>query len=325
MAEQRTEEQILDAFVKGSPGLSEEQPQQVAEQPAGTQNAQVEGQDAPAQEPVAEQPQEQVEQADAQTIEIDPEEALFEQEIDDGGKKTTQRLSLKELQQGYLRQKDYSQKTMELARQREELPRVLAKQAQETSETYGKRLSELQALVMKSVAAEFSNVDWNKLANEDAFEYVRLSNRRDQIKELLTSIQKEQETEGLKAREQKQQEKAQQWAKSLEVLQRDIPSFGPEVVKRLFDTGKDWGFEQSEIGEWTDHRLIKMLHALSDKKSVEAKRPEVEKKVALVTKIVKPGAKQVNRSAIDQARQNLRKTGKAEDALPIFEAMIRRS
>jgi hypothetical protein len=200
---------------------------------------------------------------------------------------------------------------------------VVAKQAQELNESYGKRLNELQSLVMKSVAAEFQNVDWNKLANEDAFEYVRLSNRREQVTNLLRSIQSEQEAESAKRAEQENHQKAEQWNKSLEVLNRDIPNFGPSVVKRLLEAGKEWGFEESEVAQWSDHRMIKMLHALADKKSVEAKRPEVEKKVALVTKMLKPGAKQAPKSNLDVARQNLRKTGKAEDALAIFEAMVR--
>jgi len=327
MAEQMSEEQILDSFVKNSPGFSEDvpAPQQAQEQPVRTPDAPAASQNEPqanngtTEEPVAAQQEEQ----DAQTIEIDPEEPLFEQELDDDGKKVTQKLSLKELQQGYLRAKDYTRKTQELARQREEVPQVLAKQAQELSESYGKRLSELTALVMQTVAPELNGVDLNKLANEDAFEYVRLSNRVNQVQQLLQRVKVEQEQEKSRLAEEENKAKAQRWSQSLEVLNRDIPGFGPDVVKRLFDAGKELGFDQAEIAQWDDHRLIKLLYNFSEKKSLESKRPEVERKVALVTKIVKPGTKQANRSSIDEARSRLRKSGKAEDALPIFEQMIR--
>lgn len=284
--------------------------------------AQVEGADAPQQaEEQVETKEEPEQQEDAQTIEIDPDEPLFEQEVEEEGKKVAQKLSLKELQQGYLRERDYRRKTQELARQREELPKLVAKQGQELSESYTKRLSELQAMVVKSVAADIHGKDLNQLATEDPFEYVRVSNRLRQIQELQQAIQKEQDTEASKRKEEEQKLKAERWQKSLEILNRDIPDFGPPVVKRLIDSAEEWGFTKDEVSQWDDHRLIKMLHALSDKKAVETKKPEVAKKVAVVTKVLKPGQPQ-SRTAKDEAFAKFRKSGKAEDALPIFERFV---
>jgi hypothetical protein len=260
---------------------------------------------------------------DTQTIEIDPDEPLFEQELEVDGKKEAQKLSLKELQQGYLRERDYRKKTMELARQREELPKLVAKQGQELSQSYVKRLSELQGLVVKTVAAELANTDLNKLATEDPFEYVRISNRARQLSELQQAVQKEQEAESAKLKEQEQRASAEKWQKSLEILQSDIPDFGPPVVKRLIAAGEEWGFSQDEVSQWTDHRLIKMLHTLSEKKAVEAKRPDVEKKVAVVTKTVKPGQSTKPKTAFDEAKAKLHKSGRREDALSVFEGFIR--
>ena len=273
--------------------------------------------------PVQEEPKvEAKEQQEAETIEIDPDEPLFEQEIEEEGKKVAQKLSLKELQQGYLRQRDYTRKTQELARQRDELPKQVAKHVQELSTSYEKRLSELNGLVLKAVAEEFAGKDLNKLATEDPFEYVRVSNRARQINELLQVVQKEQEAETAKRKEAEQKTTQEQWMKSLEILQRDIPEFGPAVVKRLIDTGEEWGFSREEVSGWTDHRLVKMLHSLSERKAVEAKKPEVEKKVAVVTKVMKPGQPTKARGALQEARSQLKKTGKPEHALPFFEAML---
>ncbi len=306
------ENQIVSAFEASMPDANPTQ-----EAPP------VEGQDAPPQEVVKEEPKvEAQEEQQAETIEIDPDEPLFEQEIEEEGKKVAQKLSLKELQQGYLRERDYRKKTMELARQREELPKAVAKQGQELSESYTKRLSELQGLVLKTVAADIQGKDLNTLATEDPFEYVRISNRLRQINELQESIRKEQEAESAKRKEEEQKSSAEKWQKSLEILQKDIPEFGPAVVKRLVDAGEEWGFTRDEISGWNDHRLIKMLHALTDKKAAEVKRPEVEKKVAVVTKVLKPGQPSKSRSAYDEAKAKLRKTGKPEDGLAVFEAFV---
>jgi hypothetical protein len=321
------EDQVLSA-IEATLGQSEAPPAREAQPSA--EAAQVEGADAPkeaaektedkTEEPKAEEKAQDAE--DVQTIEIDPDEPLFEQELDDDGKKVTQKLSLKELQQGYLRLKDYTKKTQDLARQRDEVPQLIAKQGKELSESYGKRLAEVQALIMKSVAPELNGVDLNKLANEDPFEYVRVSNRVRQIQELLQTVKQEQDAESAKREEQDKKERAERWQKSLEILNKDIPQFGPDVVKRLIDAGQEWGFTREEVSQWDDHRLVKMLHALSEKKAVESKRPEVEKKVAVVTKIMKPGAQQRRPNAFSEAQSRLRKSGRPEDALPIFEALV---
>jgi hypothetical protein len=67
---------------------------------------------------------------------------------------------------------------------------------------------------------------------------------------------------------------------------------------------------------------VKMLHALSEKKTIESKRPEVEKKVAVVTKVLKPGQPSKSRSANDEARAKFRKSGKLEDGLAVFEQHV---
>lgn len=317
------ENQILNAFAN-SIGPSEAAPAQPAT------DAVVEGAEAPQEAPEQKaestedaKAQEQQDAEDVETIEIDPDEPLFEQEIDDDGKKISQKLSLKELQQGYLRQKDYTKKTQEIAKQREEVPQLIAKQSKELTESYGKRLSELQALIVKSVAPEFQGKDLNKLADEDPFEYIRVSNRVRQIQELLQTVKTEQDAAEAKAKENEDKLKAERWQKSLEILNKDIPQFGPDVVRRLIDAGEEWGFTKDEVAQWDDHRLVKMLHALSEKKSIESKRPEVEKKVAVVTKIVKPGTQVRRNDALSEARSKLRKSGRPEDALPIFESFVR--
>jgi hypothetical protein len=319
MAEaQAVEETVLNAF------MADLEPENQPANPAGEAPV-VEGADAPTQ-PEPEEVVAQKETQDEQTIEIDPDEPLFDLEVtDEEGKKTAQKVSLREFQQGYLRERDYRKKTQELARQREELPKLVAKQGQELSESYTKRLAELQGLVVKTVAAELADKDLNKLAAEDPFAYVQISNRARQLNELLQAVQKEQAAEFSKKQELEQKSSMEKWQRSLEILQSDIPDFGPSVVKRLIDVGEEWGFSKDEVSGWTDHRLIKMLHALSDKKTVESKKPEIEKKVAVVTKVMKPGQPTKARSSLDDAKARFKKGGGkvgSEDGIALFEAML---
>lgn len=313
------ENQVIDAFVAD---MTPAEATATTDAKPVTEAAQVEGADAPQAE-VTEQSEVKAEESqEAETIEIDPDEPLFEHEVEEDGKKVAQKLSLTELKQGWMRDRDYRLKTIELARQRDELPRVVAKQAQELSESFTKRLGELQSLVLKTVAADVQGKDLNQLATEDPFEYVRISNRMRQIDELQQAIKKEQESESAKRQEEEQKAKAEKGRQMIETLQKDIPNFGEPVVRRLIEVGHDWGFTRDEVLAWDDARIVKMAHALSEKKAVESKRPEVEKKVAVVTKVLKPGQPAKSRSGLDEARAKLRKSGRPEDALAIFESFV---
>lgn len=329
MAEQRTEEQILAAFEKGSFGDSTEAKEQAptkqdAQQPErAAQNAQVEGADAPSAEAEAAPAVSDENQEETQTIEIDPDEPLFEQELTENGQKKTQKLSLKELQQGYLRQADYTRKAQEVAKQRAEVQETARQAGQEAVKQYAQRLEQLQAALVKTVAPELANVDWNKLANEDAFEYVRLSNRAKQINDVLQAISSEKTTADEQSNQEQQKKKAENWSKSLDILKQDIPDWGAPVAKRLAQAAQDAGFTDAEVAQWDDHRLIKLAYKAAMAEDLQTKQPDVSKKVSLVPKILKPGTKPKVSGALDEARQQLKKTGRPEHALAIFEAALR--
>ena len=309
------ENQVLNAF-EGALGQAEA-PEATDSRESQTE-ARVEGADAPQAE-VTEQPEVKAEeQEQTETIEIDPEAPLFEQEVEEeDGKKSVQKLSLKELQRSFLTDREIRKAKQDIARQKDELPKLVHKQVSDVRESYTKRLSELHAVVTKVAARELEGVDFVALAKEDPWRYAELRERREQLNELLQSVQKEREAEDAKRKEEEQKAKAERWQKSAEILQKDIPEFSPTVVRRLIESGEDWGFTKDEVAGWDDHRFIKMLHALSEKKAVETKRPQVEKRVAVVTKVVKPG--QPAKPRADEAMTRLRKSGKREDAVDVFE------
>jgi hypothetical protein len=313
------ENQVLSAF-EASMGQAEA-PETPAAKPE-TEAAQVEGADAPQAEETETSEVAAEEAQETETIEIDPDAPLFEQEVEEDGKKIVQKLSLKELQRGYLGDKDIRKAKMDIARQRDEIPKLVSRQVGDVRESYSKRLADVSAVVMKTIARELDGVDFVSLAKEDPWRHAELRERKEQLNELLQTVQKEREAEDAKRKEEEQKAAAERWQQSSEILQKDIPDFGPAVVRRLIDSGEEWGFSKDEVSQWTDHRLVKMLHALSEKKAIETKRPEVEKKVAVVTKVLKPGQPSKARSANDEARTRFRKSGKLEDGLGVFENFV---
>lgn len=301
-----------------------------AEQAApDSQNAQVEGQDAPVEQPAAEgEAEAQTDGATqegsdtVETIEIDPDEPLFEQVLDVDGKKEAKKLSLKELQQGYLRQQDYTRKTQDLAKQRAQTQHETLQVKQEASKQYGEKLEVFQSLLTKTLASEVQGVDWNKLADEDPGQYVRLSNRVNQVNQLIQSIDGELKQAKSKEEQQKIETKQAKWRETVDVLQRDVPDWGTPLVEKLLLTGKNVYGVKAE--EFDDAGMIKMLHDAMKYRDLAEKKVDVSKKIALVPKVMKPGAK---KAAVDPSKQvfeTVRKTGRAEDALPFFENLLKR-
>lgn len=292
---------------------------------AGNEPAQPEQAQAPEQQEQettaeTEQPAEQA-SAETDVIEIDPDEPLFDHELDVDGKKEVKKLSLREYQQGYLRQQDYTRKTQEVARQRAEVQEQARQAKVEATKEYAQKLDVIQAALVKVAAPELGTVDWDKLANEDPAEFVRLSNRATKLNQVLSAIETEKSAAAKRAEEEEQKKHTETWQRSLEVLQRDIPEWGTPLVEKLVTTGKNvYGVDPAQ---WRDAGMIKMLHDAMRYRDGQAKAPVTAKKIALAPKVLKPGAKQpVNpsRSVFDAVR----KTGKAEDALPFFEQILRK-
>lgn len=282
------------------------QPETDAEVPA--QNAEVEGADAqPETEvvPTAEIPLDQLE-----AIEL---ETTFKAE---DGKDVTEKLPIKELRLGYMRTKDYQRKTAEVARQREELGNSVRQGIESERTQYANTLQQLQATLVDLVAPELQNVDWNDLAANNAFEYVRLSNRRDQVQRALQSVTAKQQEIKTKA-EADQRQNAQALAqKTWATLESDIPNWNQETYQTVMKAGESIGYSPQEVGSWLDARAIKLLHKAHLYDQLKAGKPSVDKKVAVAPAVIKPGAASVVSPKAQQksnALEKLRKTGRVDD------------
>lgn len=287
-----------------------DQPQQPQDDIGGGQpNAQVEGDEQKAPEP---------EQKAEDVIELDPEAELFELELDVDGKKEAKRLSLSELQKGYLRQQDYTRKTQEVARARAEAEAAVQQQIQQAQQAYQQQLMVVRQALIAQAAPELQNVDWNKLANEDPAEFVRLSAKAQQVQTSLQAVDAEMRQHAQQRQQHMQQALAQVVQESVQVLRNDIPEWSDTKYRDLMKAGIDeYGFTQEEIGNVYDARVIKMLHDAAQWRQLQKAKPAVEKKLVTVPKVLKPGTQnqQVNpaQKGLQEANTRLRKSGKPDD------------
>lgn len=299
--------------VKAQEGEQEAQPEAEAEaQP----NRQVEG-------------EEPTEAADAQPTEEIPLDRLEAIELEitvkgEDGKDVVEKPTVKELREGYMRQKDYSRKTAEVARQREELAEKTRQAVEGERSRYMQELQTVHSMLIETAASELKGVDWNNLATNDPFEYVKLRNRADQFAQALSAVQAKQQAEQEKAKQEFEGRRKEAKAKAREVLEREIPGYNDNLHKSLVKSAEAFGYTEEEVGQWLDPRALKVLHAAHQYNQTKAVKPSADKKVATPPRVVKPGPAQAS-----QAQQRhvaainaLRKSGSVQDAAAVIAARM---
>ena len=280
-------------------------------------NKQVEGDDAPTEDAreVAEIPLDQLE-----AIELDVTVK------GEDGKDVAEKASIKALREGYMRQKDYSRKTAEVARQREQLREETQKAANAERLKYVAELQTMHDLVSQVADSELANVNWNDLAQNNAFEYVRLDNRKKQIEQAKESIRAKQQE--VLSKHQTEQRAAMQeaTAKARTQLESDIPGWNDALYQTLMKSAiEKHGYKQDEVAAWIDPRAFKVLHKayLFDQMKAEKTQPASEKKVVVAPKVVRPGVpRETNQVAQREANAmgKLRTSGKLEDAAAVIKS-----
>jgi len=289
------------------------QPETDVEEPGN--NAQVEGGDAEPERAVAEIPLEQLEAIEVETT---------YKGVD--GKDVTEKLPIKALREGYMRQQDYQRKTAEVARQRDEVGEKTRQAIDGERTQYMQQLQQLEAALIDSVAPELKNVDWNHLSTNDPFEYVKLRNRADQVSQALTNIRSKQAEVKTKIEADQRQALQQAAQKTWATLESDIPGWNESLYKTLMSSGESVGYKQEEVASWVDARAIKLLHKAHLYDQMESGKAAADKKVVNVPKVVKPGATQTVPKAVQQknnAMERLRKSGRVDDLAAMLSASIK--
>lgn len=216
--------------------------------------------------------------------EEDPEEELeFE------GKKAKLPKSLKiALEQGILRQADYTRKTQEAA----EIKRAgeaLQQQARQQAESHAAFLDDVASIksLERQLApyhAEGQPIDWQALR---AFDAANGTTHVQDAQALQQQVQQAHGTLGQKM-QQRKQDQERETANLIQQrdaeLQRDIPGWSPELRGKLEERAVKAGFSKAEFDN-SDGRAVRILHRLSVLEAFHAKHTKAAQ-VAAVAEIV---------------------------------------
>lgn len=215
-------------------------------------------------------------------------------------------LSLEELAAGYMQSADYTRKTQALAEQAKQREQEVFQAVQQTTQQAQQQLQALQNLVLSAAAPELQNVNWQQLAMEDPARYVQLQARQQQLSQVLGNLQAENQRLQQQQEAVLNQQREQAIKHSLEYLSKEIPGFNLEKERtQLFETGRKYGFQDGELSQVIDGRMLHVLRDAMQWRALQTSKPQALKKVADAPKVIRPAApqpKKTNQAALDRLR-----------------------
>jgi len=255
------------------------------------------------EEILGEAPEEPVEAAEEgeEEVEAAPEEDKPEDEpeyveITHNGKPV--KLTLDEVLEHASKGFDYTVKTQQLAEQRKQIETLAQNVQQQYQLQQATIQGTAQVYAMDSQLANYQNVNWDAWMDQDPIDaskgwqkFQMLKSQRD---ETANAIQQAQTRTQYMTQAQLQQ----QVAEGARQLAAEIKGWSPELATTLKRSGLEYGFDESELDQVYDPRMVKVLHDAYQWRQLQAKKPEVQKRVSLAPKSPKPSGK------VDDPAQN---------------------
>lgn len=193
----------------------------------------------------------------------------------------------KALKGAFMMQADYTRKTQEVAE--------LRKAVEEERESIHKAGAEeatarARIIALDDQIARFGRVDWDAWENDDPFEaqkgwrqFQQLQQIRGQAAGELVNLTRQRSLA-------EQQETAKRIEEGRQVLARDIKGWNDGLASALLETGvKQYGFDRAEIEEFTDPRMVKVLHDAHQFHALQRKQKQAQRHEAAQS--VQPAAK----------------------------------
>jgi hypothetical protein len=282
----------------------------------------------PAESPEADEPAEEEEAPDeseeeSEVEEVPPQEPTYTVKVD--GK--VLEVPASELVKGYQRFADYTRKTTEVAAERKALEAEL-QSLSGVREEYAKRIDQLAA-ALKETEGE---PNWEQLKATDpigfATQFAEWQIKAQQRQAIQQEQQRVQEEQARMTAHQRQQYLQAEQAKLLEAVPewKDAAKAKAEH-QQILDYAKSQGFRDEELAEVYDSRLVLLLRDAARYHQLAAKvkaTPVPQNKAPTASPTVTPKGMRPPVSDLTKQKQRLAKTGRAEDAVPIFLAAMKK-
>jgi len=232
-------------------------------------------------------------------------------------------VTLDELKAGYSRDSDYRRKTEELSYDKRLFQSETEKQRQNFSKKLGD-LNQLMSVAQQQLDSEMNSQNLEKLYEEDPVEATRIEHRLRRKQDAFNqAIQK---AKSIQQREIQNFVKDQQKELVSKVPDFNDPQKASAIKNNMRNYLSGYGFNDEEIGQIYDHRIVMLVNDAMKYRSLESKKPNIAKKIAKPSKVFTSGVKKTKESLsankFKDKLSRLRKTGSIKDAQSVFLDVI---
>lgn len=253
----------LASFLGGEPEKAHKEEEEAEETPEG----EVDQSDDPAPEEEANDPPEE------------PESRKVKVPVkDESGQETgSEEIEEKELVSGYMRQKAFTQKTMELAQKEKQATEIVQQRVTEASQ-YSQQQAQIAKSIVMQVAGLRSDDDMQRLASEDPAEWVQEQARQryvgNLIEQLNTTMKADQERIDQTKQQQEQEKNAATWA-----VLTDKGIDRQKLTDIYANVTKSYGVTSDQLGRVLESGLVLALKDALAYRELQNKKPQVTQKV----------------------------------------------
>ena len=231
-----------------------------------------------------------------------------------------QQVTLEELQKGYSRQSDYTQKTQSLAEERKAFEEE-AQAVRRERENYAVMLGRLEQQLSAGITPE-EQAQLDELRQTDPVNYMLAKEELDQRQAKLDAIKQEQTRVQEQQAADNQRLLADHIEQQRDALMRAVPEWNDEGIakaeqKRIREYAIKMGYSEDELNQLYDSRAVLVF-----RDAMKASRAETNQPRQKVKKVAKAGTKRVRRSQRKVAMERLQKTGSTQDATAVFENLL---
>lgn len=254
--------------------------------------------------------------------EIQPEPRRFKLRYKGEEKEVDEEETIRLAQQGY----DYTQKTQALAKEREEAQAKVKAETEQASKRYEQQL-EIHRKALTQISGIKTMAEIEQLSRSDPATAQQEFLRALSVNQAIAAIEGEQAKISQQRETQARESFHKQAREAVEKLQERIPGWNETLYGKILKGAVDnYGFQKPEVDAITDHRAIEVLNdALKWREYQSAKPKTVEKRVAAVPKVQKPGSAEKSGPSdkVKEGMDRLTKSGSRDDAVSVVEEMIR--
>ena len=278
----------LASFINGEPEKAQEEDEQADE------TSQPEDEEGEDQEDVEESTEE--DEAEAESA---PRKIKVPVKDESGQDTGTEEVDESELISGYMRQKAFTQKTMELSAKEKQATEIVQQRVTEASQ-YALQQAEAAKAVIVQLAGLRSEEEMERMEVEDPAGWIQEQGRMRRITALYERVEASAKVEQDRITQIEQEKVQAQSAAAWEVL--TAKGIDRAKLADMYGSAtKEYGITADQLGKVTDPALVLALKDALAYRDLQAKKPQVTQKVKEAERLptnkkALPASERVNRS-----------------------------